>query len=206
MGNNDFEHLFRQYYAPLCRFAAHILGDGQQAEEVVDDVFFRLWQMGDSRGDITYIRSYLYQSVRHSCLNEMKSAAVHAHGNTVDVSSQEGIDFLDAVFDDGDHPLGELLLKELDEQLKDAIDSLPEPCRRVYLMSRNEGMTYEQIAKAMGISVNTVKYHIKHAIKDLSSQLSKYLLFFLLFNSNIFSNSTTHTFEKVVTEVETQEK
>lgn len=202
MDKRDFERLFRQYYTPLCRFAAHILGDGGQAEEVVDDVFFRLWQMGGDADAISLMRPYLYQAVRRRCINEMRSAAAHAYGNIVDVSSREGIDFLDTLFGDGQHPLGELLLKELDGKVRDAVASLPEPCREVYLMSREQGMTYEQIAAEMGISVNTVKYHIKHALKELSSLLAKYLLCFLLLNSNFFPNSTTHTFHNLVSEVE----
>lgn len=77
-------------------------------------------------------------------------------------------------------PLGHLLEKELEEKIRTAIETLPHETRQVFELSRYEDMTYDEIAKRLGISVNTVKYHIKNAIRLLYSQLEPYLLLLLL--------------------------
>lgn len=78
------------------------------------------------------------------------------------------------------YPLGHLLEKELEEKIRTAIETLPHETRQVFELSRYEDMTYDEIAKRLGISVNTVKYHIKNAIRLLYSQLEPYLLLLLL--------------------------
>ena len=79
------------------------------------------------------------------------------------------------------HPLGALLERELEEEIYKAIDKLPNECRRVFDKSRFEGKSYEEISQELGISVNTVKYHIKNALASLQTNLSKYLITLLLF-------------------------
>ena len=79
------------------------------------------------------------------------------------------------------HPLGTLLERELEEEIYKAIDKLPDECRRVFDKSRFEGKSYEEISQELGISVNTVKYHIKNALASLQTNLSKYLITLLLF-------------------------
>ena len=74
-----------------------------------------------------------------------------------------------------DYPLGRLLEKELEGEIMKAIARLPEDCRRVFRLSRFEEKKYSEIADELGISVNTVKYHIKRALALLHEDLSKYL-------------------------------
>lgn len=71
---------------------------------------------------------------------------------------------------------GQPLALELEQEIRNAIDRLPEECKVVFKKSRFEEKRYEQIAEELGISVNTVKYHIKNAISRLNADLSKYLL------------------------------
>ena len=78
------------------------------------------------------------------------------------------------------YPLGTLLERELENEIYKAIDKLPDECRRVFAKSRFEGKSYEEISRELGISVNTVKYHIKNALASLHVDLSKYLLSLLL--------------------------
>ena len=82
---------------------------------------------------------------------------------------------MERVFVDDDHPLGHLLSKELEQEVKESVDRLPEDCRRVFMMSRVEHLKYQEISKMLDISINTVKYHIKHALRLLYEDLSKYL-------------------------------
>ena len=76
---------------------------------------------------------------------------------------------------DSNYPLGRLLEKELENEIMNAINRLPDECRKVFNMSRFENRKYEEIAQELKISVNTVKYHIKHALALLHEDLGKYL-------------------------------
>ena len=71
-----------------------------------------------------------------------------------------------------EHPLGWLLEEEMKNTAKQAVNELPRECRQVFELSRYEGKKYSEIAQELDISVNTVKYHIKNALKILSARLS----------------------------------
>ena len=79
-----------------------------------------------------------------------------------------------------EYPLGTLLERELEKEIRQAICHLPDVCRKVFLKSRFEGKKYEEIAAELAISVNTVKYHIKTALTLLHKELDKYLLGLIL--------------------------
>ena len=182
-----YEEAFHTYYEELCRYALHIVGNRESAEELVDDVFLNLWKHFDDLNQINHLRPYLYRAVKNSSLNELKSSSHDANSHVVEISSPEGMEFLDSIFCEPEHPLGELLIKELDEEMRKAIDNLPKECRTVYLLSRDRNFTYKEIADLLGISVNTVKYHLKNALSILSRDFSKYSveLFFAFLLKNI---------------------
>jgi RNA polymerase sigma-70 factor (ECF subfamily) len=74
-----------------------------------------------------------------------------------------------------------VLEKELEEKIREAVVSLPDDSRRVFVLSRYEGKTFEQMAKELGISVNTVKKTIKRALRMLYNRLEPYLFILMLF-------------------------
>lgn len=78
------------------------------------------------------------------------------------------------------YPLGMLLERELENEIRMAIDKLPAECRCVFEKSRIEGKKYEEISQELGISINTVKYHMKNALSFLQAELSKYLIVLIL--------------------------
>lgn len=156
-----FRLLYDRHYVLLCRFANQILNNAALAEEVVDDVIFYLWEHR-SEVEIRYsIRAYLMRAVRNRCLNELQSQSHREELHLSSFLSPESMDFLDFLFVDDKQPLGMLLEQELEDELKRSIDELPLECRRVFYKSRFEQKKYEEIADELGISVNTVKYHIK---------------------------------------------
>lgn len=175
-----FNHLFLTYYQPLCRYAFHFIRSRELAEEIVDDAFFHLWEKFADVSKIKSVKAYLYMSVHNYCVNELKSASYRDSSITVSVFSQEGIDFLETVFSDDNYPLGYLLMGELDTEVRKSINKLPDSCRQVFLMSREQGLTYQAIAQQTGLSVNTVKYHMKNALALLSKELIKYLPIILI--------------------------
>lgn len=168
-----FEQLYHKYYELLCRFAAQLLHNSKIAEEVVDDVFFHIWDTRDTL-EILSLRSYLIRAVRNNSLRAISSSAYQSAMKSISLSP-EFLQFNDYL-SDGDHPIGWIIEKEMEKQLMDAINDLPDECRKVFRMSRFEGKKYTEIADCLGISVNTVKYHIKNAIKQLSSEITPYLI------------------------------
>ena len=91
------------------------------------------------------------------------------------------MEFLDSVFVDENHPLGTLLEQELEDELLRGIEDLPPECRTVFKKSRFEQKKYEEIASELGISVNTVKYHIKNALAFLQKRMDNYLKLLVLY-------------------------
>ena len=168
-----YKYLYDQHYQILCHVAAQYVKDDFLAETIVGDVIFHLWEVRDTIEIDTSVRSYLMTCVRNRCIDYLKS---QYHKREVAQSNTGLRDFpvLQYVKDD-DYPLGKLLEKELEDEIMNAINRLPNECRRVFYMSRLENRKYEEIAQELKISVNTVKYHIKHALALLHEDLGKYL-------------------------------
>lgn len=181
-----FRLLYDRHYVLLCRFANQILNNAALAEEVVDDVIFYLWEHRQEVEIHYSIRAYLMRAVRNRCLNELQSQNHREEVRLSSFLSPESMDFLDFLFVDDKQPLGVLLEQELEDELKRSINELPLECRRVFYKSRFERKKYEEIATELGISVNTVKYHIKNALAFLQKRLGNYLrlLIVYIFMSN----------------------
>lgn len=174
-----FRLLYDRHYVLLCRFANQILNNAALAD--VDDVIFYLWEHR-SEVEIRYsIRAYLMRAVRNRCLNELQSQSHREELHLSSFLSPESMDFLDFLFVDDKQPLGMLLEQELEDELKRSIDELPLECRRVFYKSRFEQKKYEEIAEELGISVNTVKYHIKNALAFLQKRLGNYLKLLIVY-------------------------
>ncbi len=172
----QFEFLFRTYYKTLCLFAANFCSSNCVAEEIVDDVFFNLWLKREKINEIASMRSYLFTAVKNLCINELKSSSRHVHGNCISLSSPEGIDLIDKIFSDGDALPDDSRIETLHHALVRSLDRIPEKSREVFLLSRKHNLSYQEIAAKLGISVNTVKYHIKQALSALHTSLSRYLI------------------------------
>jgi RNA polymerase sigma-70 factor (ECF subfamily) len=173
-----FEAIYHDYYEMLCRFATQILRSSSLAEEVVDDVMFYLW---DHRGDlnIKYLRPYLLQAVRNQCLNKLESSAYRKSLSTSEISIIEQLGYLSSIFDE-EHPLEQLLYKEKQNKLKEILSSLPEKSRKVFVTCRVEGKKYSEAAAELGITVNTVKYHLKKVSHLLMCALKETTLLLLI--------------------------
>ncbi len=147
---------FKRLYRPLCLYAAHYLGgDLDTAEDIVQDCFVRLWQHGADDS-----RAFLYAAVRNASID-------HLRRRHPEVLSFEPRD-LDGIISDDEAQAR----SEEEARLWAAIDSLPDRCRRVFLMSKRDGMTYARIAAELGISVKTVEHQVSKALRRLRSDAS----------------------------------
>lgn len=154
-----FEALFRAHYRPLCAFAMGYLKDMDKAEDLVQDLFFRLWLDREKVQVTTSVKAYLYASVRNRCLNAVKSGAkVRALNEDMDdrVQVEER--------SEDEHT-------ERIARVQAAIESLPEERRKVFKLSRYDGLKYHEIAERLGISVKTVENQMGSALKTLRIEL-----------------------------------
>jgi RNA polymerase sigma-19 factor, ECF subfamily len=157
-----YEELYKKYYVYLCFAAEHITRNHSDAEEIVSDVFVRLWNLR-KRTEITLsVKAYLIRAVRNASINYIEQNAKRLK-STENLSSAD----LKVLAWDSDYPLGHLYEKELQDILTNCINELPEACREIFLLSRDKDLKYAEISNKLGISVNTVKSQIKIALSRL---------------------------------------
>ena len=139
-----FERFYNLYYDQVFRFAYYCLGEKEACREVVTDVFFSVWQSRKRLKDIDNIDTYLYISVRN------ESFRFQARNKDLNrVSLNELLPLMEE--EDEGSPEEHLELKEMREMLDKAIDELPEKCRLVFLMSREEGLKTKEIAEILSV-------------------------------------------------------
>lgn len=163
----DIEELFRLYYRPLCLFATHLLQDSSLVEDAVMDSYLKLWTKMKEE-DIHNPKSYLYMTVRHICYdkNASSNTTTSIEGTTSNLPNEES-------------NLEELSM--IEARLWTAIDSLPSKCRQIFLMSKRDNMTYQEIAEELHLSIKTIEAQIGKAYKRLRETGRNIYQFFLSF-------------------------
>ncbi len=172
-----YRHLFETYNQRLCNHARRILANEDEAADVVEDVFFELWQ---NRARIDFsgnLPGYLYQATSTRALNALRNKGT----SPVRIDLLESIDAVRIehliTTDSNTQPIEQ---SELRRQIDAAIAELPEKCREVFKLSYIHGLRNRDIADAMDISVRTVDAHMYKALHFLREKL-RYLLTFLIY-------------------------
>lgn len=159
-----FESIFGELYAPLCSYAFTIVQDTDICEDIVQEVFTRIWA---SRKDLLLqdnIRFYLFSAVRNNCITHLRHLKT---GRTTPWDEK-------ALAADLHVAPNEITDKGQYEQwLMEAIDLLPEKCREVFVLSRISHLKYKEIADVLGISAKTVENHLGKALKLIREFLKK---------------------------------
>ena len=178
-----FERLFKQYYKPLCEYCEGIIADRDSAEDIVQDTFLYLWEHRGEVSITTSLKAYLYSAVRHGSVNHLKRRAMAEKHKP---SLSEFIKYLQET----DYSEEE---EERLEQARAFLADLPEQCRKVFVMNCVEGKRYKAIAAELGISVNTVKFHLSKAYYLLRKSFNvKPILFVAIFLRKKSLKRTTH--------------
>lgn len=169
----SFELLFRKYYLHLCAYADKYLANHQESEEIVQQLFLYVWENKERfRFDET-IRPYLFKSVKNQCLNLIGHRKVTDSYYAV-ISEVYKNDPEDA------GPYDPVVVSELQGRIRHTITQLPDQCRKIFMMSRDDGLKYNQIALALGISVKTVETQMSRALTKLKLELKDYLITIIL--------------------------
>jgi len=162
---NDFlayEIIFKKYIKELYRFAFTYVRDGQIAEEMTQEVFLYVWEKRAQIEIQTTLKTYLYSAVKNKCLNYIK----------LELPRQQSMGDISEVMlsvstkdkDEGEN-------EQLRKHIQSAIDTLPKKCRQIFILSRNAGMTYEEIAQELDLSKKTVENQMGIALKKLRESL-----------------------------------
>ena len=162
----SFEVLFRQYYQMLCSYAIRFVNDADSAEEIVQDLFYHLWEKRNELQVNTSVKSYLFSAVHNRCLKFIEHRNVEQkyrnyylmHGSEMDTE-----------------PHGAHNVHELEGIIDKTLDSLPERCGRIFRLNRFEGLKYHEIAQKLSISVKTVEANMGKALKMLRKNLKNYV-------------------------------
>ncbi|WP_276361624.1 RNA polymerase sigma-70 factor [Daejeonella sp. H1SJ63] len=160
----EFELLFKSHYVKLTFYANKFLNDIDISKEIASEALTFLWEKRGSLSFTTSVTAYLYKMVQNKCLNYLK----HQRIENEYVSYMIRNKLLDEVPEHETNPYHE---KELAEQIRKAIDTLPEKCKLVFEMSRFEYLKNREIAEKLNISQNTVERHITIAIEKLRISL-----------------------------------
>lgn len=162
-----FRHLFDIYTPGLLRFSYSIVKKKELAEEVVSDVFFKVWVHRSRLPGIENFKAYLFTSSRNTALNyldkEKRNRAIQLEDIEVPLQMDEIC------------PESELISKELREAIAKAIDHLPERCKLIYSLAKIEQLKYKEIAEILDISVKTIDHQLTIAIKKIGEEIKKYM-------------------------------
>lgn len=158
-GKDWFKDVFDEYYEYIRNYIYYLSGDMDIAEDIVQDVFMKLWEKKDTIKDET-LKPLLFKIARNLYFNSHKRKVLdHRFVNSfVSKNENESPEFI-------------LEMKEFDAKLQKTISNLPEHCRTIFLMSRIDEMKYSEIADGLKISVKAVEKQISKALKLLRQNI-----------------------------------
>ena len=155
-----FEALFRSLYPPLVRFAAGLAGEADEADDLVQEAFVRLWERRTTLDPERSVRALLYRTVRNLAYNRTRDRSRRRH-------------LLESHEPPEASPRADVVLeaRHTAEHLRRAVAALPERQREAFLLTRVEGLSHTDVADVMGIAAATVNVHLVRALKTLRSSL-----------------------------------
>ena len=166
-GNESaFEKLYHIYYDRLFRFAMHIVKNEMCSEEVVSDVLLNIWKKKEKLPSITDLDAYLFRSVKNKALHYIDKENRRPQCEELSVT-------IEYIPDDSD-PENMMIHDELNQILTDAVESLPEQCRIIFKLAREDELPYKKISKILGISVKTVDAQMRIAKQKIEKAINKY--------------------------------
>lgn len=155
MKAKDFETLFRQLYVPLGMYAMRIVDNPDDAEDLVEESFLNAWNALEDGKEIDNFKAYIYRLVRNQCVSFLRKNHLQAAEKDIPEVTDEAVD-----------------TSERDARIWKAIDSLPEKCREIFLMSKRDGLSNQEIAEELDISIKTVKNQMTKALSRLRDALA----------------------------------
>ncbi len=162
------------YYTKLCGYASNLARDDFKSEDIVQNVFVRIWQQREDLNPKISIKNYLYRSVYNEFIDQYrKEMAI----STLEKKYIEGVDALVEIEDDKED-------KRILSLIEQEIEQLPAKCKETFVLSKKEGLTYVEIAEYQNVSVNTVEKQMVKAFSILRKKVKEKIVSFLFFLFN----------------------
>jgi len=165
----QFKQLFQTLYDPLSKYAYTLVLDHDAAEDMVQEVFIRIWEKHQDVIQSSQVRPYLYRAVRNACFNHLGAQKRIPVASLSDTELEDDEHITWSVSQEPD----DLTLPNYRELLKKGIEQLPEKCREVFLLSRTGDLSNQEIADTLGISIKTVNNQTWKAMKLLKAFVHK---------------------------------
>jgi RNA polymerase sigma-70 factor, ECF subfamily len=163
-GNAEvFRQVFDACYESLCQYAFTIVKDFDQAEDIVQSILMKLWERREELEIRASVRSYLFRAVYNQCINQLEHVTIRKKYDA-NVQNNPG----------RDEQQPDVFPGELEDNIRKAVDNLPQQCRTIFIMSRYEELRHSEIAIKLGISENTIQNQICKALKILRDGLKEH--------------------------------
>ncbi len=160
----EFESLFRSSYVSLVKYSRTLIKDQDTAEEIVQDLFVKIWQEKEKIKIESSLNGYLFRAVHNKCLHYIEHLkVVERHASKVGTG----------LADPSDDPSEILHYKDLQTKIASILERLPERCGKIFCMSRFEGLKYSEIAEKLSVSVKTVEANMGIALKEFRKELKE---------------------------------
>jgi RNA polymerase sigma-70 factor (ECF subfamily) len=168
VNKSNFEQWFNEFYDGMYRYCQTMIKDRDEAEDIVQSVFLDLWKDREKIEIHTSIQAFLYKGVYFKCMNKIKSKKV------------ENKYLLSKNHDNEDYTNDPAIYKEVSSIIDETLTSLPEQCKKIFMMSRFDGMRYLEIANTLNLSPKTIENQMGKALKIMRVALSEYLQIIVL--------------------------
>lgn len=163
-----FNGLFNSFYPPLYYYCRKFVSDPEDAKDLMQNVFLRFWDKREEINIESSIKSYLFRSVQNECLNYIRSCPHKvSFGEIENERIEEHIH--------AHTPETELENRELKDTIYSIMDELPHQCKRIFIMSRFNGLKNKEIAERLAVSVRTVDTQIYRALKIFKNRLKNHI-------------------------------
>ena len=168
----SFKFLVRELFSDLCNYAYQYTADRFLSEEIVLDMFMKIWQNKENINPNKSIKAYIFQSVHNSCINSLIQKKNKKNINNVFLSNESWTIIQEST------QINSFLLEKLEAEdteriIKQIILTLPTGCREVFTLSRFENKSNQEIAEILNISISTVRTQIYRALEEISNGLLK---------------------------------
>jgi len=182
---STFQFIFKKYYTGLYYYAKKYLGDKHHAEEIVQNTFLKLWEKRETLTISKSFSSYLYTTVYNNCLNFLKHQQVKEKYKEYYTQKIRNAEEYYSISQESGQSV--YIAKELESKIDKAIQELPGQCRKIFELSRFEGLKNHEIAEKLEISINTVQKQISIALCKLRSALANYLPLLFIITINLIA-------------------
>ena len=167
-----FYTLYVLLFPSIIRYVRQTVKDLLLAEDIVQDVFIKLWCERESIHITGSIQAYIYKAAHRTSINRLKHQATAKNSVNKTISEEEW-QFIRDTYQVNDFIIENLERDDLATMISQEIDHLPDKCREVFVLSRHDGLNHVEIAQRLNISVNTVRAHIYHALEVIRKKLAE---------------------------------